>query len=947
MAIHHRAERRALLKLSVASLALVVIPGAARAADAAAPATAPVDAADGAGSDTIYVYGQRLSTTVAIEEKRKADNVVEVISADDLGKLPDANVADALGRVPGVSVIVNQDTGEGEYVAIRGLSGTYNAVSINGIRVAQTDPGSRDVSLNVLPPNGLAAIRVTKTLTPDQDGDAIGGTIDFRTPTAFDFKDGTIVRLYASGGFNEQARKADEPSATYQGQVDFGTRFADDRFGIFVSANYGVSHGNGQETENDGEWEPYKWRKDSEEPIDERNMHLPGIDLDYRRLKQTRYGGNFSLDFRGDTTQLYLRGQFSRQKLRGTNDLTDYNNIDTPRLTQVDEDDTALAQPEDMITGRDDRGNIYGYSIGQIVDTDGDGVITDADRADEGLWSLNGRSGVWDPRNFEFARNFETIDRNQTLGTINFGGTSQFGRLKLDYDVSYSGGERSSPNSFEVAYACGEDPVCVTPQTGIDWVSNDPRFPHASLPAYAQSVERDSSLLVFDGAELSRDKQTDKRIAARIDARYDFEGVLDYVKFGAKFTRSRRSYDYTPIWEGDLLNADQSLAESGLVDKEVTSILRGEYYYGDVFDRDAVAAAIKAAMAGDGGDGAPSETDLLEDDKRSTEKVYAAYALAHFTAGPLQAIAGGRFERRETHNEFWIDDGDESGFGTTDRGYSVFLPSVTAIYRPDDRQVYRAAIWTGYSPPEYGYISAGRSVTREPGTGEIIAISQGNPDLKAARSINADLSAEYYIDRSSMISAGLFYKHIKNFIFTNGSQVDAPTQSGRIEITQPQNGETAEIYGLELNLIKSFEGLAAPFDGFGFEGNVTVQHSAASTGQPYRNGAEIRFINTPHLLYNASLTYQKYGIEAKLSYNYRGKFIESLRDNAVDKWVRPNRSLDLHTRYNFTSRFAVDFDVSNLLNDYKYYTTKGDNPTYMKDYMEAGRTFLLRGSYIF
>ena len=945
MATYHRADRRrTFLMLSAASLAITLM-SAARAAEIDEAAAAAVDSADADAPDTIHVYGQRLSTAVAIDEKRKADNIVDVISADDLGKLPDANVADALGRVPGVSVIVNQDTGEGEYVAVRGLSGTYNAVSINGVRVAQTDPDSRDVSLNVLPPNGLAAIRVTKTLTPDQDGDAIGGTIDFRTPTAFDFKNRTIVRLYATGGFNEQARKADEASATYQAQADFGTRFADDRFGAFVSLNYGVSHGNGQETENDGEWEPYKWRKDSEEPIDERNMHLPGIDLDYRRLKQTRYGGNFSLDFRGDTTQLYLRGQYSKQKLRGTNDLTDYNNIDTPRFTQVDEDDTGLAQPEDMITGRDDRGAIYGYTVGQIVDADGDGVITDADRDGSGLWSLNGRSGVWDPRNFEFARNFETIDRNQTLATINFGGTSQFGRLKLDYDVSYSGGERASPGSFEVAYACGEDPVCVTPQTGIDWVSNDPRFPHAGLPDYAQSVERDSSLLVFDGAEWSRDKQTDSRIAARFDARYDIDGVLDYVKFGAKFTQSRRKYNYTPIWEGDLLNADRNMAGSGLVDKEVGSILRGQYYYGDVFDRDAVEAAIRAAAAD--GSGLPSETDLLEDDKKSTEKVYAAYALAHFSTGALQAIAGMRFERRETHNAFWVDDGDDSGFGTTDRGYNVFLPSVTAIYRPDDRQVYRAAIWTGYSPPEYGYLSAGQSITREPGTGEIIAISQGNPDLKPAKSINADVSTEYYIDGSSMVSAGFYYKHIKNFIFTNGSQVNADTQSGRIEISQPQNGETAEIYGIELNLIKNFQGLPAPFDGFGFEGNVTVQKSAASTGQPYRNGDKIRFINTPHLLYNASLTYQKYGIEAKLSYNYRGKFIESLRDNAVDKWVQPNRSLDLHTRYNFTSQFAVDLDVSNLLNDYKYYTTKGDNPSYMKDYMEPGRTVLLRASYIF
>lgn len=128
---------------------------------------------------------------------------------------------------------------------------------------------------------------------------------------------------------------------------------------------------------------------------------------------------------------------------------------------------------------------------------------------------------------------------------------------------------------------------------------------------------------------------------------------------------------------------------------------------------------------------------------------------------------------------------------------------------------------------------------------------------------------------------------------------------------------------------------------------MTVQHSKAETGLPYREGRPIRLINTPHLMYNAAITYQKYGIEAKLSYNYRGKFIEDLRDNAVDKWIRPNKSLDFHSRFHVIDKFAVDFDVANILGGWKYYATKGDNPSYMKDYMEPGRTFLMRASYVF
>ena len=922
---------------SVAALAMATM--------LATPAAATPDAEDSA--EDIVINGQRLSILTALKEKKNANNTAEIISADDLGRLPDANVADALARLPGVSVVVNQDTGEGEYVAIRGLSGTYNAVMINGVRVAQTDPDSRDVSLTVLPPNGLAAIRVNKTLTPDMDGDAIGGSIDFRTPTAFDFRKDTILRAYLSGGLNGRAHSAKESSGLYQGQLDFGKRFGGDRFGVFATAYYGTSHGNGQEVENDGEWEPYMWRKDGQETISEKNMHLPGVNLDYRRIKQKRYGGNFSFDYHGGGTDLYLRGQFARQEVRGSNDVTDYRSRPSLRLSQINPEDTSLIQPNRAVVGVGAKGRIYNYTTSQIVDADGDGIITDADRNAKKYWSLNGRSGVWSPDQFQFARNFSTSDSNQTLGTINLGGKTKTGNFTLTYDLSYSGGVREAPNNYSISYNCD---VCTYPlnATGIDWVSSDPRFPQASLPAFAQNVERDPSLLQFDGASLDRSKQVDNRFAARFDVRYDVGGALDHVQAGAKLSRSKRNYDYTPIWSGDLTGtplAGRNLAQSGLIQKDVNSILGGQYYYGAVFNRAAVIDAIKKAQAAN--PKVPSAEELLRDDKRSTENIYAGYALADFRVNALQLIAGARIEHRDTRNEFWSDDGANSGFDTTKRGYTVFLPSLTAIVRPNDKAVIRGALWTGYSPPEYGYLAAGQSVTRDPGTNEIVAISRGNPDLKAAKSYNADLSLEYYVDDNSLISAGAFYKRINNFIFTNGSQVDAPTRNGTVEITQPKNGEIAKIYGVELNLIKSLQGLAPPFDGFGFEGNLTLQRSSAETGLDYRKGQAIRFVNTPHVLYNAALTYQKYGAEVKLSYSYRGKYIESMRDNAVDKWVQHNRSVDLHTRYNFSKSVTMDFDVGNLLNDWKYYTTKGDNMAYVKDYMEPGRTFLLRLNYVY
>jgi len=385
-AVHRQIFAGADLRTVLLAGSAVLAASSAHAQTVQAPAAAEVD--------EVVVTGQRLSTANAIEAQRRSGVVSSVISSDDLGKLPDANVADALARAPGINVVVNQETGEGEYVSVRGLAGTFNAYSINGVRVALTDPDSRKMSMTVLPPNGLKSITVSKTLTPDMDGDAIGGSVNFQTPTAFDFTK-PVARAFLSYGVNDRAQEQGEEDGSGQVQMDFASRLSSDsRFGAFVSFNYGKSNSLNEETENDGEWEPYRWRKDSEEAIDERSMYLPGIDLDYRRIEQERFGGNFSLDYQGQANDFYLRGQYSRLERTGTNDYTDFRSRKTKRLQQRNLDDTSLIQPENAIVGYDEeKGRVYSYTTDQIVDKltikkiidgkevmVGDGIITDEDR---------------------------------------------------------------------------------------------------------------------------------------------------------------------------------------------------------------------------------------------------------------------------------------------------------------------------------------------------------------------------------------------------------------------------------------------------------------------------------------------------------------------------------------------------------------------------------------
>ena len=165
--------------------------------------------------------------------------------------------------------------------------------------------------------------------------------------------------------------------------------------------------------------------------------------------------------------------------------------------------------------------------------------------------------------------------------------------------------------------------------------------------------------------------------------------------------------------------------------------------------------------------------------RRST----AGYGLANFQFNALDVTAGVRIEHTEVTNTNWMDDGAQTGFGDTESRYTNVLPSVTAVYRPSDKFVYRGAVWTSFSRPEFSNISRGVSIGRatpRPGQtlGDIVSISRGNPDLKPAEALNLDVSAEYYPDRSSLVSVGVFHKKIDHFIFTNGSAVNADTPGG-------------------------------------------------------------------------------------------------------------------------------------------------------------------------
>ena len=195
--------------------------------------------------EEITVYGQALSMERALDVKRNSNEIVDAIAQDDIGRLPDLNTAQAVLRVPGVAV--QNDQGEARFPVIRGLNATYNRTTVDGAIIASPERGSiaRAVPLDLIPAFLLSRIEVRKSITPELDHNAIGGTINLVTRSAFE-SDGPFLFGGLFAGRHEQSGDGTtlndgEDVFPWRGNFAAGTTFgADDQFGAVLGIDYSI-----------------------------------------------------------------------------------------------------------------------------------------------------------------------------------------------------------------------------------------------------------------------------------------------------------------------------------------------------------------------------------------------------------------------------------------------------------------------------------------------------------------------------------------------------------------------------------------------------------------------------------------------------------------------------------------------------------------------------------
>jgi TonB-dependent receptor len=242
------------------------------------------------------VEGQRAGQARALNLQRSAGNLRSIVAADTIGRFPDQNAAETMQRITGVSL--ERDQGEGRFISIRGVDPDLNNTQLNGVNIPASQEDSRKVNLDVFPTDILDSIEVVKAITPDMDADAIGGSVNIKTQTAFS-SEGRILRGSVEGQYNDLVEKWG-----YKYSAAWGDKFLDGRLGLLLSwsaskRNFGS---NGRETD-DNPW------------VSKGAYLVPGADIQHREYTITRWrsGGSFSLDYRPNVEDsFHVRGVYSR-----------------------------------------------------------------------------------------------------------------------------------------------------------------------------------------------------------------------------------------------------------------------------------------------------------------------------------------------------------------------------------------------------------------------------------------------------------------------------------------------------------------------------------------------------------------------------------------------------------------------------------------------------------
>ncbi|MCC5095206.1 TonB-dependent receptor [Xanthomonas sp. NCPPB 2922] len=860
-----REFRRSVMAISVATL----LSAQAYAQDATTTA-APASDATTQQLDTVQVTGTRSSVTKAQLVKQNAEQIVDSIVAEDIGKLPDNNVAEALQRISGIQI--SRNYGEGSSIAIRGL--TQVRTELNGRDIFTANDG-RGLSFEDVSAELLGGVNVYKNPSADMIEGGLGGTVDLRTRLPFDYEGRKIAGSVQYNYYD----LADDGKPAFSGLFSDRWQTGIGEIGLLV--NY--SQQKSPFRQDTISIEP--WYTQTDLPgYEGQGVSVPhGAGINTTIGERERKTGAFAMQWRpNDSVEVYT------QVLRSDYDFSwqDYSFF---ALTQ--------RNPIQGLPGIqvNDRNEFVNGSF-QNVPTESNTSLTER----------------------------HSVTTDYSLGakwTVNE-------KLTLSTDFQYVD---ATTTGTRYIVATGQD---TSPQFNVDFRGDLPRLSvtdASGAEGYLADVNNyDGWRYHLDNKD--DNKGTEFAWRADMDLAFDSDFVRSF-KAGVRYT-DRDAETKGNIYRFMCLNTACGAATDspfaafpsiGIVTNPITDFFRGE---SSTFGRTLTAAnsAVSNYERTLATFGASPLVFAPNNINAQTEKTYAAYGVLRFGVDsdsiPFDGNIGVRVVRTEVGSTGVRTGTDSEGGGLipvdAQQTYTDVLPSLNLRWMLSDQLQWRFAASRGISRPTFDRLNPNLSLSTGTSNGaSTFTGTAGNPSLEAVKADQFDTALEWYFGQGSMMYGTLFYKKVEGFI---ANAVFNEVYDGQVwQITRPVNGDAGKIRGAELGYTQFFDFLPGWLSGFGLQTNYTyVDSEAPSPTATDTNGQSLTvpLEGLSKNSYNAILSYETARFQGRVAYNWRSDWLVTTAGNGTENLPVYNKGfgqLDASLRFNINDVWSISLDGVNLL----------------------------------
>jgi len=868
--------------------------------------------------DEFVVTGIKESLVQAVEIKRDAPQMLDVILAEDIGKFPDNNVVEALQRVSGIQT-TDRGAGEVSTVSIRGLNDVTTTINGRNIFTAS----GRSVALQDIPASLLNRVDVYKTRSSDLIETGIAGVIDIHTQRPFNF-DGSRTVLAGRMIYSDQPDKWNPTlSALFSNTWETGnggkfgalfnvsyteTDYRDESITAgamvpFMSANPATGYtpfqrifpdGPGAVFDENGVLVEALWQAGLEAGLpsaEGSTLTIPATGETYEyvlardAIFQSDYTGhrerpaaNLSLQWAPDENSTYtFEAFYNGYRNESFNDLF-FSFADWWGSLGDDPASNIEIYPgTNIVKSRQDIGFPYGFTSGDLT----------VGKTDSYLYALGGDWDIGDNLNIVS----ELVYQDSTFETEFLAMRAERVHYMLDVDFNAGGGIpafgfEDDPNTADVDESDMTDPRLWTV---------------AQLYDNANKFEGDALTWTIDG-EWMPDSNFFQSV--KFGYRYDDRSAAEYQRTGSDAALGQPLTNFPDL---QYVNDDFFHGRSDVPTSWV--VPNGHYLYEN-------ADYFRELW------GYPTSDELfLQQSFDINETTQALYAVADWATNigdrVLDGQIGLRYVNVETGMTFWdLNSGD---VGTADVNTADVLPSFTARYRFADNWSLRASYGETLRRPGFNQLNPMINYVEDVTDIGYGTATGGNPDLDPTTSKNYDLSLEYYFADAGSIYATAFKREVDGLVIDFARRV---TFEGYDYIlTQPDNASNGKLDGFEFGLVWFPEGLPDILDGFGLQASYTMLDSSQDIPVTNEAGEIIGTDTTPFFgvsdtSYSVVLAYEKSKFAVRLSYVWREDFLNNYEArqfaNPLGVYRNPEESMDLQFTYNVSDDFAITLDATNL-----------------------------------